>query len=74
MEQRKELLSDRHDLPSRYWEPEPDEEDLEQMEQKNTELWADDVPLPFEGGRTESWQAGQEQRAFAISKDGQPRN
>ena len=48
MEQRKELLSDRHDLPSRYWEPEPDEEDLERMEQKNTELWADDVPLPFE--------------------------
>lgn len=39
---------DRHDLPSRYWEPEPDEEDLERMEQEYKENGLDDEPLPFE--------------------------
>lgn len=47
-EWRKELLPDRHPLPSRFWEPEPDEEDLERMAKENTELWMDDEPLPFE--------------------------
>ena len=48
MDQRKELTVDRHDLPSRYWEPQPDEEDIKRMEQENTESWLDDEPLPFE--------------------------
>ena len=34
MEQRKELADERHPLPSRVWEPEPDEEDLERMMQE----------------------------------------
>ena len=41
-EQKKEML------PSRYWEPQPDEEDIKRMEQENTESWMDDEPLPFE--------------------------
>ena len=48
MDQRKELAADRHDLPSRYWEPQPDEEDIKRMEQENAESWMDDEPLPFE--------------------------
>jgi hypothetical protein len=48
MEPRKEMLPDRFDLPSRFWEPEPDEEDLERMKQENEESWMDDEPLPFE--------------------------
>ena len=32
---RKELMADRHDLPSRFWEPQPDEEDLLQMMAEN---------------------------------------
>ena len=48
MEPRKEMLPDRYDLPSRFWEPEPDEEDLEKLEQENEEYWMDDEPLPFE--------------------------
>ena len=48
MEPRKEILPDRYDLPSRFWEPEPDEEDLERLEQENEENWMDDEPLPFE--------------------------
>ena len=48
MEPRKEMLPDRFDLPSRFWEPEPDEEDLERLEQENEENWMDDEPLPFE--------------------------
>ena len=48
MEPRKEMLPDRYDLPSRFWEPEPDEEDLERLEQENEENWMDDEPLPFE--------------------------
>ena len=35
MEPRKEMLPDRYKLPSRFWEPEPDEEDLERLEQEN---------------------------------------
>ena len=48
MEPRKEMLPDRYELPSRFWEPEPDEEDLERMEQENEESWMDDESLPFE--------------------------
>ena len=35
-------------IPSRFWEPQPDEEDLERManEYEGSEL--DDEPLPFE--------------------------
>ena len=47
MEQRKELAYERHPLPSRYWEPEPDEEDLEQM-MKEAEGQEEDIELPFE--------------------------
>lgn len=39
---------DRPVLPSRYWEPQPDEEDLERMEQETTEFWMENEPLPFE--------------------------
>ena len=39
---------EKRDLPSRFWEPEPDEEDLERMAKENKELWMDDEPLPFE--------------------------
>jgi hypothetical protein len=38
---------ERHELPSRYWEPEPDEEDLERMEREYTDD-GDSEPLPFE--------------------------
>ncbi len=48
MEQRKELATERHELPSRFWEPQPDEEDLKRMEQESKESWMDDEPLPFE--------------------------
>ena len=48
MEPRKEMLPDRYELPSRFWEPEPDEEELERLEQENEESWMDDEPLPFE--------------------------
>lgn len=48
MEQRKELMPDRHALPSRFWEPQPDEEDLEQMKREYESSELDDEPLPFE--------------------------
>ena len=35
-------------IPSRFWEPEPDEEDLERMAKENKGSWMDDEPLPFE--------------------------
>ena len=42
---------DRHDLPSRFWEPEPDEEDLKRIEEENLKRLEqegiDDEPLPF---------------------------
>ena len=47
MEQRKELAYERHPLPSRYWEPEPDEEDLERM-MNEAEEQEEDMELPFE--------------------------
>ena len=50
--QRKELMHERFPLPSRYWEPQPDEEDLERMRQvyevMRQEYEMDDEPLPFE--------------------------
>lgn len=39
---------DRHDLPIRYWEPEPDEADLERMAQEYRGNGLDEEPLPFE--------------------------
>ena len=39
---------EKHTLPSRYWEPEPDEEDLERMKREYQGSELDDEPLPFE--------------------------
>ena len=36
-EQRRELAYERHELPSRFWEPEPDEEDLKRLESEYME-------------------------------------
>ena len=47
-EQRKELVADRHDLPSRFWEPQPDAEDLARMEREYKGGPLDNEPLPFE--------------------------
>lgn len=53
-EQRRELAYERHELPSRFWEPQPDEEDLKRMEAeymervKNGPEPTDDEELPFE--------------------------
>ena len=41
-EQSKEML------PSRYWEPQPDEEDLARMEREYEGSELDDEPLTFE--------------------------
>ena len=47
-EQRRDMgFSDRYDLPSRFWEPEPDEEDLKRLEQEYEGSELDDEPLPF---------------------------
>ena len=48
-EQRKELAYEKHDLPSRFWEPEPDEEDLERMRKEWIAQHKDDPDeeLPF---------------------------
>ena len=48
MKQRKELAYERHTLPSRFWEPEPDEEDLERMMQEAEENDLEADELPFE--------------------------
>ena len=52
MEPRKEMLPDRYELPSRFWEPEPDEEDLKRIEEENLKRLEqegiDDEPLPFD--------------------------
>lgn len=52
-EQRRDLgFGDRHDLPIRFWEPEPDEEDLKRIEEENLKRLEqegiDDEPLPFD--------------------------
>ena len=48
-EQRRDLgFYEKHDLPSRCWEPQPDEEDLERMEREYEGSEEDDEPLPFE--------------------------
>ena len=39
---------EKHDLPGRCWEPQPDEEDLARMEQEYEGSELDDEPLPFE--------------------------
>ena len=49
MEPRKEMMYGRHTLPSRFWEPQPDEEYLAQFEreaEQNMET-EDDEELPF---------------------------
>ena len=52
-EQRRELAYERHELPSRFWEPEPDEEDLKRLESEYMERIRnglepiDDEELPF---------------------------
>lgn len=46
MEQRKEMMYERHTLPSRFWEPEPDEEDLKRIATETEE--DEDLELPFE--------------------------
>ena len=43
---RKELEYERYTLPSRYWEPQPDEEDLKRMEAAADA--DEDLELPFE--------------------------
>ena len=48
MEKRKELAAERHDLPSRFWEPQPDEEDLKRLETEYEGSELDEEPLPFE--------------------------
>jgi len=40
-------LREKRDLPSRFWEPEPDEEDLMRLEQEYEGSELDDEPLPF---------------------------
>ncbi|WP_158645795.1 hypothetical protein [Selenomonas ruminantium] len=39
-------------LPSNYWEPQPDEEDLERIKREydegERECWLPDEPIPFE--------------------------
>ena len=52
MEQRKELAYERHTLPARFWEPEPDEEDIMRMMMEAEEKGQDedmepDMELPF---------------------------
>ena len=48
-EQRRDLgFGDRHNLPSRFWEQELDEEDLKRLEQEYEGNELDDEPLPFE--------------------------
>ena len=39
---------EQHDLPSRFWEPQPDEEDLKRLEQEYEGSELDDEPLSFE--------------------------
>ena len=45
-------LGEKHDLPSRFCEPEPDEEDLKRIEEENLKRLEqegiDDEPLPFD--------------------------
>lgn len=39
---------EKHDLPSRYWEPAPDKEDLERMKREYEGSELENEPLPFE--------------------------
>ena len=41
-------LHEKNELPSRFWEPEPDEEDLARMAQEYEGSELDDEPLPFD--------------------------
>ena len=45
-------LGEKHDLPSRFWEPEPDEEDMKRIEEENLKRLEqggiDEEPLPFD--------------------------
>lgn len=48
MEQRRELMNERHTLPGRYW-AQPDEEDLKRLEEEYRQQHMDgeDENLPF---------------------------
>ena len=45
-------LGEKRDLPSRFWEPEPDEEDMKRLEEENLKRLEqegiDEEPLPFD--------------------------
>ena len=48
MERRPELMKEKHDLPSRYWEPEPEEPDegVPAPEAEDAEeIFDDDLPF-----------------------------
>ena len=44
MEPRKEMLPERRDLPSRFWEPEPPE-DYEAENTSEEEEWMEELPF-----------------------------
>ena len=43
-----EKRTEAYDLPSRYWEPQPDEEDLKRLEAEYEGSELDEEPLPCE--------------------------
>ena len=43
-----EKRTESKDLPSRFWEPQPDEEDLERLEAEYEGSELDEEPLPFD--------------------------
>ncbi len=43
-----EKRTETKDLPSRFWEPQPDEEDLKRLEAEYEGSELDEEPLPFE--------------------------
>ena len=43
-----EKRTETKDMPSRYWEPQPDEEDLKRLETEYEGSELDEEPLPFE--------------------------
>ena len=45
MEQRKELAYEKHDLPSRFWEPEPPEDYRAELTPEDYRAELDDLPF-----------------------------
>ena len=43
-----EKRTETKDLPSRFWEPQPDEEDIDRLEAEYEGSELDEEPLPFE--------------------------